>query len=111
MSLLPEKKKVLCGLKYLIDRLDLILLNPFDTLFQKQAPQLCFLVVFINSHAVEELPVRLVSFALRHQAVQLVDQLGLHLRGTSVLKHFQYENQERAKTSTEMSGKIILETS
>lgn len=34
-----------------------------------------------DSHAVEELPVRLVPFALRHQAVQLVDQLGLHLQG------------------------------
>lgn len=33
-----------------------------------------------DSHAVEELSVRLVPFALRHQAVQLVDQLGLHLR-------------------------------
>lgn len=32
-----------------------------------------------HSHAVEELPVRLISFALRHQAVQLVNQLGFHL--------------------------------
>lgn len=32
-----------------------------------------------HSHAVEELPVRLVPFALRHQAVQLVDELGLDL--------------------------------
>lgn len=34
---------------------------------------------FTNSHAVEELPVCLIAFAFRHQAVQLVNQLGLHL--------------------------------
>lgn len=34
-----------------------------------------------DSHAVKELAVRLVSFAFRHQAVQLVDELGLDLRG------------------------------
>lgn len=34
-----------------------------------------------HSHAVEQLPVRLVTFALGHQAVQFVDQLRLHLSG------------------------------
>lgn len=44
-------------------------------------PQTLWIAPPEDSHAVEELSVRLVPFALRHQAVQFVDQLGLHLRG------------------------------
>ena len=33
-----------------------------------------------NAHVVEEFLVCLIAFALRHQAVQLVNQFSLHLR-------------------------------
>lgn len=52
---------------------------------QTPAPRSSYLKLLLpppplgDSHAVKELPVRLVSFALGHQAVQLVDKLGLHL--------------------------------
>lgn len=51
-----------------------------------------------DSHAVKELPVRLVSFALGHQAVQLVNELGLDLRGrTGERRGKNDEETERKK--------------
>ena len=62
-------------------------------------------VPFSNSHAVEELPVRLVSFALRHQAVQLVDQLGLHLWGRKENEHLNLKGAVGSNGIDKMTGR------
>lgn len=61
-----------------------------------------------DSHAVKELPVRLVSFALGHQAVQLVNELGLDLRGrTGERRGKNDEETERKKEKATSVGELM----